>query len=137
MRQLCTLPSWPFDPPVLALAVLDCGRVLAVLTCRNIKVRMDLRQEQSIGGKFVIRGYSGTIAVRCTRRWGRGAAFPRDIHAYRQVRKPRLRMRIHRCASYINRGISPSEFFSRAKSNIRPFAYYGQCYLLPTSLGLN
>jgi hypothetical protein len=57
----------------------------------------------------VIRDYSGTISVRCARRWGRGAAFLRDIHASRHVRKPQLRRKTYRCASYINRGVSLSD----------------------------
>lgn len=56
---------------------------------------------------------AGLISARCMRRWECGAAFPIDIHAYRYVQKPQLRMRIHRCASYMNPGVSPSESFSK------------------------
>jgi hypothetical protein len=106
--RLRTSSSWPFAPLVSALAVLDRGQVLAVLTCRETKVRMDFRREQSIGGNFVTRDYGRTSLCEMHTQVGWCAAmFPRDIHAFRYVRKPQLRTEIRRCASYMNQGVPP------------------------------
>ena len=59
---------------------LDRGQYLSCSHAATQKVRMDFRQEKSIGGNFADKGL--------WRSWERGAAFPRDIHAFHHVRKP-------------------------------------------------
>jgi hypothetical protein len=43
-----TSPSWPFSPPVSALTLLDRGRRLAVLTCRDTKLKADLGRSNQL-----------------------------------------------------------------------------------------